>query len=303
MKIKRRLKKPMKLVIALFVFCFVVIILKFSPLLDECADKYDSLFKLFELLLSLVAAYFVYKELKDNERVQEAQFALTQNQVFIENNKLHKVEEQLTRLDDNAKYNVAEFFAKERQSLINYLVYLEGLASEVLDGVISLEEIDDVFSYRYFAAMNCKYIQWKELKGNELYYLSCIRLYDEWYKFRSKKLERYDNKQKKFPFQSTPLYFIDDYEKIADIDVNYKKTEKIIVKKGCFERAVLVKKEGKYKLNRFSKKRFQKTAEGLKVVLVKTLYGITNGAQVEFEDQDIEELYNNYCQYKNTLLV
>ena len=51
----------------------------------------------------------------------------------------------------------------ECQKMINYLVYLESLAALVFRQVIHLDVIDDLFSYRFFLAVNNPVVQECEL--------------------------------------------------------------------------------------------------------------------------------------------
>ena len=56
-----------------------------------------------------------------------------------------------------------EGFSKEHQNVVNYLVYLEGIAALVNEGVLHLDVITDLMAYRYFIAVNNPVIQDTEL--------------------------------------------------------------------------------------------------------------------------------------------
>ena len=69
---------------------------------------------------------------------------------------------------------------RERQYLVNYLVHLEGIAALVNNGVIHLDAIDDLMSYRYFVAVNNPIVQRLELLEYPEYYKGCFGIYDAW---------------------------------------------------------------------------------------------------------------------------
>ena len=84
---------------------------------------------------------------------------------------------------------------------MNYLVHLEGIAALVNNGVIHLDTIDDLMSYRYFIAVNNPIVQRIELLEYPEYYKGCIGIYDAWAEemLRQKiKPPMYDEKRNSF---------------------------------------------------------------------------------------------------------
>ena len=141
-------------------------------------------------VVAAIAAGLVLYELtiggKENERqsdIEEAQFILQYNQAFIQDENICKVERLLERsmlceVDEN-------FISDEnRQEFINYLVYLEGLASLILNDVLKLEHVDDLFAFRYFVAMNNRTVQRDQLFQYPQYYRGCFMLYEKWSRYR-----------------------------------------------------------------------------------------------------------------------
>lgn len=125
-------------------------------------------------------------ETRQNE-IEEASFLLQYNQTFIQDENMLEVERLL---EDQAYYDLAveEILTKEnRQKFINYLVYLESLAPLILNGVLTLEHIDNLMAYRFFLAVdNCE-VQEKELKLFAEYYRGCFKLYKIWKAYRKDK--------------------------------------------------------------------------------------------------------------------
>lgn len=99
-------------------------------------------------VLAIVAAVAFWMEFRSNERINEAQLVMELNNQFINNEQLSNVEWTLekyyhaymeakrtgadaTRLELDMPLEITE---RTRQDLVNYLVYLEGIATLVNEG-------------------------------------------------------------------------------------------------------------------------------------------------------------------------
>lgn len=145
-------------------------------------------------IIAIVAAVAFWLEYHDNKMLNEAQFIMELNEQFINDNNLSDVEWELEKYYYRYRKNlltadyVEEFKAKfdiekrNRQYLVNYLVHLEGIATLINNGVLHLDTIDDLMSYRYFVAANNPIVQDLELLEYPDYYKGCIGIYDTWIK-------------------------------------------------------------------------------------------------------------------------
>lgn len=134
--------------------------------------------------ISLVAGVIaVAVQLKREQDLNEAQFITGYNDRFTTDPQMVKVE---MKLEDYSKGRTPDidFPGAERQDLINYLVYLEGLAALVSRGVLRIPIIDNLFAYRYFLAVNNPVVQELELKPDGEYYQGIFRLYGPWAAYR-----------------------------------------------------------------------------------------------------------------------
>lgn len=141
---------------------------------------------------ALVAAVAIWLELKQEKSLNEAEFVMELNSQFVNNPVMVKVEHKLEIYyyywkmnDGNNVSNLhldldLDIKESDRQDLVNYLVYLEGLAAMVRSGVIHLEAIDDLFAYRFFIAVNNPVVYETELKEYADYYQGCFWLREEW---------------------------------------------------------------------------------------------------------------------------
>jgi len=143
-------------------------------------------------IIAIVAAVAFWVEYHENKILNEAQFIMELNEQFIGNSNLSDIEWELEKYyykfrRDKLTKEYCESFEeqfdlekRERQFLVNYLVHLEGIAALVNNGVIHLDAIDDLMSYRYFIAVNNPIVQKLELLEYPDYYKGCIGIYDNW---------------------------------------------------------------------------------------------------------------------------
>ncbi len=122
--------------------------------------------------------------MKRSKDMEEATFIMEMNNNFISNDKQTRIEHELEKyyaqtlnVKDNPELNLdLDIESKDRQQLVNYLVYMEGLAALVEKGVLRLGVIDDLFAYRFFIAVNNPIVQKTELLPYANYYQVCFKL-------------------------------------------------------------------------------------------------------------------------------
>ena len=178
-----------------------------------------------DVLSSIVAGAFIVVQLRSDSdadlkhaRTEEARFILEYNMAFIENSDLCEIEHYLEdAITHQGKGNIKNL-RESRQKLVNYLVYLEGFASCVQQGILGIKEIDNLFSYRFFLAMNHPEVQELEILPFADFYRGNYQLYEEWYKYRMKirnkdYLDDLDNCKDVMPLASTALIKNCNYEK------------------------------------------------------------------------------------------
>lgn len=108
------------------------------------------------------------------------------NQSFIQDKNMCDVQHLL---EEQSHYGRKEEIINDenRQHFVNYLVHLEGLAPLIIEGLLNLEHIEDLLSYRFYLAVNNKELQEKELKPFTDYYRGCFKIYKIWTEYRKKK--------------------------------------------------------------------------------------------------------------------
>lgn len=141
---------------------------------------------IFVTAATIIGGIAIWIQLKRDKDIKEAEFIISYNNMFLENTAFTQVERELERYkkelitDDDLK-------KIDSQSLINYLVYLEALATLILKGVLKFDNIDNLLSYRFFLATNNKIVQEIELVPEREFYKGIFELHKKWTEFKVKK--------------------------------------------------------------------------------------------------------------------
>lgn len=192
-------------------------LIKWLNIYGKSTEQYSLAINIGEVMTAIAAASIIIVQLKQDQKGEvkhrktaEAQFMLEYNKSFIENKDMCMVEHYLEQEVGGEPVTEMSSLREQRQIFINYLVYLEGMASCVHQDQLAFESIDDVFAYRFFIAVNNPEVQSLELVRCAQYYRGCFRLYEEWVKYREstgKYKENYD-----IPLEETSLDKCKDYE-------------------------------------------------------------------------------------------
>lgn len=149
----------------------------------------SSLSTILTTVTALIAAIAFWMQLKRTENLDEANFIMSLNDQFISNDEMTRIEHALELYynqdfegEEGTLELVLERDHNDCQRLINYLVYMEGLAALIKRNVMHLGVIDDLFAYRFFIAVNNPVVQKFELLPYANYYQGCFELSEMWTK-------------------------------------------------------------------------------------------------------------------------
>ncbi len=204
-KLKMYREKGYFVAIIMVVICFFVISFTNLAPLDDITKRITT-------ATTLIGAVALWLQLKRGERLNESNFIMNLNKEFVSNANMTLVEHELEQC-----YNQYETILKEKgeisseelkmlrldlsqsrtsedcQKLINYLVYMEALASLVCRRVLHLDVIDNLFAYRFFIAINNPIVQQNEIFPYAEYYRGLFDLSTRW---TNEKIKRYRKKKK-----------------------------------------------------------------------------------------------------------
>lgn len=166
-------------------------------------------------IAAMLAAMGFWIDWKNGKEISEATFIMELNDQFISNAALTRIEQKL--MSSYAQWTNRETHigldldlrleSEDRKDLINYLVYLEGLASIVKCRAMQSDMIADLFAYRFFIAVNNPIVQQVELLPYENYYHGCYTLSEIW-------TSKWNNEQPKreIPFVRATEKANDEYD-------------------------------------------------------------------------------------------
>ncbi len=185
-------KKEIKFYIAILIIVIAYWIISFYLTLDPFTKRVTT-------TITLIGAVTFWLQFKRSERLNESSYIMNLNNQFITNKDMSLVEHELElyynqyeallngrkELPPNEMYSIhlglnQSRTSEECQKLINYLVYLEALAALVDRQVIHLDVIDDLFSYRFFLAVNNPVVQQDELLPYQAFYQGIFKLSEKW---------------------------------------------------------------------------------------------------------------------------
>lgn len=195
---KKNIQRLMIAAVLLIVLPFVI-----SQFMLECLtklfamdpDQASTIASTGQVIVQALAAVMIIvqlgqdnREAKQQSEIEAARFLFQYNQSFLEDENVIEIErlidkEYMDEIDGIPRTN-SVINNNNRQYVVNYLVYLEGLAPLVLNGTLKLEVIDDLMSYRFFLAVNNPEIQKKHLFVFPDDYRGCFKLYKAWKAYR-----------------------------------------------------------------------------------------------------------------------
>ena len=189
---------------SIFLICMAVVIIGYFVLLvlyktDAISPNIDPVSKVVSTLTTLIAAVAFWLQFKRTERLNEANFIKDLNNQYITNKDMGYIEHQLelyfiqySACLGNRKQLSQEEIGKihlgidlsrtsdDCQKMVNYLAYMECLAAVEGRNVLHLDVIDDLFSYRFFVAVNNPVVQENDFLPYKEYYEGVFRLSQKW---------------------------------------------------------------------------------------------------------------------------
>lgn len=150
-----------------------------------------------QVVVQAIAAVMIVIQLSQDSKAEQVQsdieaarFLFQYNQAFLKDDQMTEMErlldkEYMDEIEGIPRTN-SVITSENRQKMVNYLVYLEGLAPLVINHTLKLRGIDDLMSYRFFLAVNNPEVQQKHLFPFADDYRGCFKLYKMWRDYRIK---------------------------------------------------------------------------------------------------------------------
>ena len=173
----------------LAVMCIGVII---GSLLGEIGDIIATITTAITAIISAIA---VYVQMKKDKDIAQAEFLLEFSKFFYTFEGAQKLESKVDRaMEKNSMYK----WNKDDYELVyDYMLWLEALASMVINKTLTLKLINNIYNYRFFAIVNNPTIQKNEIAKFPTFYKNVFKLHKLWSDYRKTEgqdilLEKYD---------------------------------------------------------------------------------------------------------------
>lgn len=135
-------------------------------------------------LTAIVSAIAVYIQMKKDTQITQAEFLLEFSKTFYSYDGATKLEKKIDRAFE--KGEIYKYTTNDYELINDYLLWLEGLSTMVVNKTLSIKLINNLYNYRFFSVVNNPSIQKSELGTFSTYYKNIYILHNQWYSYRKK---------------------------------------------------------------------------------------------------------------------
>ena len=174
----------MKKSVLIILGVFLIVVISNTEPFKQTVSPYISTLANLTAAGGVIALFFQFKREGD---LNEADFILRINTEFITNESIVRIYKMLEESKaDGQKEN--PFTKDDIIDMANYLTYFEPFYSLVRRKIVKIESIDPILSYRFFLAVNNKYMQEMLLcaENKEIAWEATYKLHNHWSKYREK---------------------------------------------------------------------------------------------------------------------
>lgn len=164
---------------------------------------------IFSLAVTLLGTIFIAVELKNGQNVTCSDMLIDLNNYFHDSDRLMKVYEALETKVDNPEGCALVWNGVRDVEIAQYATFFENLFLLYRNEVASIEDLDDLFGYRFFIFMNNPYIQENYILPTSSSYVQLFKLYEPWVKYRKRKDSDWYNHMPYASFIYTEQYLKD----------------------------------------------------------------------------------------------
>jgi len=172
----------MKKTILIILGIFLIAIISNSEPFKEIVSPYINTLANLTAAGGLIALFFQFKRERD---LNEADFILRINNDFMMNESMSRIYKVLEESKVEGQ-NENPFNEDDIIDMANYLAYFDPFYSLIKRKIVKIESIDPILAYRFFLAINNKYMQQMLLcvENKEIAWESIYKLYSHWSQYR-----------------------------------------------------------------------------------------------------------------------
>ena len=156
----------------------------------------DTFVSLITIITAVVGAFGIWLELNKEQEINQASFILSINSDFYAlggKGTMYTADLEKMLDEDFSGVKKLELKKEHQVMVVQYLVWVKTLSSLINRRMIKISAIDDLFSYKFFVAVNNAQIQEMELIPYKAAYRGIYKAHKLWKKYREKRgLEIYN---------------------------------------------------------------------------------------------------------------
>lgn len=174
------MKKIVNKKIIIVILIIIVLVATNSVLLirsGNTSSLEDNIVSFISVAIQVLSAVLIVIQLRDSRKAQEGEFIMNLNMSFVQNENYSRAYTEFEK-GDEAKIS--------RVEISNYLTFFEAIYLLLIDGVISIKILDDLFAYRFFLAVHNTMVQKIKLVDNPGNFRNIYRLEKKWIDYRRK---------------------------------------------------------------------------------------------------------------------
>lgn len=141
---------------------------------------------IFSLAVTLLGTIFIAIELKNGQHVTCSDMLINLNNYFHDSDRLMKVYEVLERDDLDQKKCRSLWEGIKSVEVAQYCTFFENLYLLYKNEIADIEDLDDLFGYRFFIFVHNPYIQEHYILPTSSSYVQIFKLYAAWIRHRMK---------------------------------------------------------------------------------------------------------------------
>ena len=149
----------------------------------------DTFVSIITIITAIVGAFGIWLELNKEQEINQASFILTINSDFYAlggKGTMYAADLEKKLDEDFNGIKKLELKKEDLVMVIQYLVWVKTLSSLINRRMIKISAIDDLFSYKFFVAVNNPLIQNMELLPYKTAYRGIFKAHKIWKKYRLK---------------------------------------------------------------------------------------------------------------------
>ncbi len=139
---------------------------------------------IFSLAVTLLGTIFIAIELKNGQNVTCSDMLINLNNYFHDSDRLMKVYDKLECHETDPKKCKALWSDVKEIEVAQYCTFFENLYLLYHNDIAEIEDLDDLFGYRFFTFIHNPYIQENHILPTSYSYIQIFKLYEAWIKYR-----------------------------------------------------------------------------------------------------------------------